>query len=417
MKTFSTRLALLALIGTLISAYLLYHHVEIHSGFVREPSFCSISPDYDCDKLAKSPYSSLFGVPIASYGLVFYFGLLLIVLLSRKAGDSGYEGSKAASLRFFLASLTIPVTLVLAGISKLLVGTFCLMCMMLYAVNIMLFWVSWKDPERTERGVRGFQLGANELVKILSPAEPSVIRKPFYFAFLLSFACLTLLLPVVIHDGYLKPRAEAAFSRANMMLAVKAWQGNPVLPVPDFQDSGGFIPDVVLGPKDAKVTVLEFSDFECPACRNYSLYLKPALQKYQDRVRFVFKHYPIDNACNRTITNPRHQFACEAARMSVCAAAQGNEAFWKFTESVFKTSWEGREGLEHIARNSGLQQDKFLQCLADPASLQRVKDDIELAIKVGVMSTPTVIVNGRALHIHPKFLEGVLGLIVETAGK
>ncbi|HEY4741770.1 MAG TPA: thioredoxin domain-containing protein [Candidatus Acidoferrales bacterium] len=144
------------------------------------------------------------------------------------------------------------------------------------------------------------------------------------------------------------------------------------------------------GPSDSKITLVEFSDFECPHCRQLHEYLKTLEQKYP-QVRIVFKNYPIEAI---------HPWAMTAAIAGHCAYETSSDAFWKMEAAIFDqqdliSAENAYEKLTDAAVAAGLQRDTFRACLADPAAKEVVQVDLAAGQKLGVNSTPTVFVNGR----------------------
>ena len=149
------------------------------------------------------------------------------------------------------------------------------------------------------------------------------------------------------------------------------------------------------GPADAKVTVVEFSDFECPFCaRAWEIFEKQVYPQYADKVRFVFKQMPLTQI---------HPFAEDAAVAAMCALQQGNDQFWKLYEGLFAQQGEiTKENLpakvEEIATAAGLDVPKLKDCMQGRKSLDAVKADQAEAAAVGVSGTPTFFVNGRRVQ-------------------
>src|SRR5262245_13008275 len=149
------------------------------------------------------------------------------------------------------------------------------------------------------------------------------------------------------------------------------------------------------GPADAKVTVVEFSDFECPFCAQaWETFEKQVYPQYGDKVRFVFKQMPLTQI---------HPFAEDAAVASMCALQQGNEQFWKVYNALFAKQNEiTKENLpakvEEIATAAGLDVPKLKDCMQGRKSLDAVKADQAEAAAVGVGGTPTFFVNGRRVQ-------------------
>ena len=148
------------------------------------------------------------------------------------------------------------------------------------------------------------------------------------------------------------------------------------------------------GPKDAKVTIVEYSDFQCPFCaRVYATLENDVLKDYGDKVRIVFKNFPLTSI---------HPWAGDAALASECAFQQGNDKFWAMHNGLFSKQGDiTRENLKdkagEIARDAGLDVARFQECFDGKKAQAAVDADVHEASALGVNSTPTFFVNGRRL--------------------
>ncbi|MEP6635287.1 MAG: thioredoxin domain-containing protein [Acidobacteriota bacterium] len=140
-----------------------------------------------------------------------------------------------------------------------------------------------------------------------------------------------------------------------------------------------------IGPEGAAITIIEFSDFQCPYCREVQGPLKQVLKVYPS-VRLVFKHLPLEI----------HTGAFSAARAAFCAGQQGS--FWGYHDSLFASELLSPEVFNKIAENLGLPREKFQACLSSDAAYQAVLRDKDEAKRFGIDSTPTFIVNGRLVR-------------------
>lgn len=137
------------------------------------------------------------------------------------------------------------------------------------------------------------------------------------------------------------------------------------------------------GPATAKVTVVEFSDFECPYCKRGAETVEQILQAYPNDVQVAFKNLPL----------PFHKNADPAARAALAAGKQGK--FWEMHDLLF----ENQRGLtqayfEESAKKLGLDMAKFKTDMESEEIKQQVKDDAALARKIGISGTPGFAVNG-----------------------
>jgi len=153
--------------------------------------------------------------------------------------------------------------------------------------------------------------------------------------------------------------------------------------------------DFTLGPADAPVTIVEFSDFQCPYCRVGAETVRGILTKHPEEVRLVFKNFPIDTACHDELQRQLHPLACKAALLARCAGQWKPDLFWKTHDALFRTSELSEEILGEIATALSLEIGALNRCMESPEALQKVKEDITLARKLGVTGTPTFFVNGR----------------------
>jgi protein-disulfide isomerase len=131
------------------------------------------------------------------------------------------------------------------------------------------------------------------------------------------------------------------------------------------------------------VTILEFSDFECPFCRQAQDTLKQVMEHYGDRVRLVFKHLPLEG----------HRYSLPAARAAYCAGEQ--DRFWQFHDALFAAGTLSQEIFNETAASLGLNREKFATCVSAERSRTAVVRDIELAKRYRVDSTPSFLINGK----------------------
>lgn len=145
--------------------------------------------------------------------------------------------------------------------------------------------------------------------------------------------------------------------------------------------------DHIRGSKDAKVTLVEFSDFECPFCGRFKPTVDQVLRDYGDKIRLVYKHFPLDSI---------HPFARPAAEASECAAEQGK--FWEYHDGLFTNQDKlSNEYFGQLAGELNLDTTKFTNCLTTGKYRQRVEDDYQMGLAAGVQGTPHTLVNGIAI--------------------
>lgn len=140
------------------------------------------------------------------------------------------------------------------------------------------------------------------------------------------------------------------------------------------------------GPENAPVTIVEFSDFECPFCSRVNPTLAQVRETYGDKVRIVFRQYPL----------PIHPNAQKAAEASLCAHEQGK--FWEMHDLMFEQQRQlGVDALKAKASQLGLDAEEFNQCLDSGEFADEVQADLEAGSEAGVSGTPAMFINGIAV--------------------
>lgn len=192
-----------------------------------------------------------------------------------------------------------------------------------------------------------------------------------------------LLLTVGFAGGYVTRSLTAADAASEVADAQPA--DAPVAPAALADD------DAFLGPADAPITIVEFSDYECPFCKKFRDETFDALLRhYEGQVRFVYRDFPLMSI------HPRAQLAAEVAE---CAGEQGQ--YWPMHDALFadQAGWRSaakpfeRFGL--YATQLGLDSGAFSECLKSGRFTGEVQADLEAGIALGITGTPTFIINGK----------------------
>jgi protein-disulfide isomerase len=142
--------------------------------------------------------------------------------------------------------------------------------------------------------------------------------------------------------------------------------------------------DHTLGPDHAPVTVVEYGDFECPNCKQAAPAVKLLLERFDQKVRFVWRNFPLEAV---------HPHALLAAEAAECAGAQGK--FWQMHELLFANQDHLKpKNLHGYAEQLGLDMALYTSEMDDHVYLQRVREHIDSALKSGARGTPAFFVNG-----------------------
>ena len=142
-----------------------------------------------------------------------------------------------------------------------------------------------------------------------------------------------------------------------------------------------------IGPADAPITIVEFSDYQCPFCRRWhdEVY-EPLLAAYPGQIRLVYRHLPLTSI---------HPDAMSAAEAAMCAGEQ--DAYWPYHEKLFSSESLGNTTYLQYAQDLNLNLATFEACLNDHTYQQAIQEDSDFALNLGIRSTPTFFINGLAL--------------------
>lgn len=155
--------------------------------------------------------------------------------------------------------------------------------------------------------------------------------------------------------------------------------------------------DHVRGNPDAPVKIVEYSDTECPFCKRFHPTMQQAIQEYDGKVAWIYRHFPLDSI---------HPKADKEAEATECAAELGgNDAFWRYVDRLFEVTPSNNNldpaELPKIAQFVGLDVAKFNSCLASGKYTQRVEDDYQNALATGGNGTPWSIVVTKSGKKYP----------------
>jgi len=355
----------LALAGVALSALTLVIHERIAGGGYT--SFCDVNASISCDAVLGSRFGEMLGVPVPAVSLLVFVAAALFTL---PGAISGASGGIADLVVLALAAGSLGTALVLFTIAIFVLHHFCPLCLSMDALIVA--WVVTVVP----------------LLGRFSRPSPQVARALTAGALLVAIAGNYV---VFRRTPPPMPSTVAEIKERDP----KFYEFYTTLPMQSPGDVEGGARHSK-GKADAPVTIVEFSDFECPACGAAFPDLRNLVHSRPD-IRFVFRHFPLDSSCNSAVPRALHPDACLAAFAAECAGQQ--DRFWEYHDLLFTNQHTlDRESLFRYARQLELSIPTFRACLDDPATRARIAEDVDAGVKAGIMSTPTLFINGRMLQ-------------------
>ena len=358
-------ISLLLLTGLGASLYLGHLHLLVQNGSGAVDSFCNINQAFNCVTVATSNYSSFLGLPIALYGIEFFAGALLLLLLGawRVIPIKRWD-----SLIFILTGMGLPICAALAWISAYRIHSFCIMCLLVYGMVATIFLLL-------------LFAGRGRVAALIGAGPREVLAWAGTGAGLVTLTVV----------------AALAFSQFSWVPGLL--NAAPVGTGARGQDvnvKGLVTSGTSIGAANAPIRIEEFTDYQCPYCSKAHQVMMQLLLQFPDKIRLTHRDYPLDNACNPQIKRVFHPQACNAAIYARCASRQGK--FWPYDKLLFKNGKMLSElVLEQLAAEVGLDMKALRACVKNPIVRQVIVDDLLEGNRRGVQGTPAFFVNGEKI--------------------
>ena len=391
--TSTTRYLLLAfaVLGLGASAASTYVHHQI----VTDPtyaSFCDVSATVSCTQAYLSRYGSLFGVPVALLGVIFFAAVVVLAFFAPAAAP-GPQGKKDRAARapspqlnptaavFLLSAAGLAFSIYLAWASFFQLRALCLLCATTYVAALGVFIVSARAKSVPLGAIPG--LAVQEFSGLMK--TPAVLVGLLVVLAGGIFGIITFPSGSPATTAYASTSGESTYPplTEGQRAQFEEWYRlQPVVDVPIEMGS-------------AKVLIVKFNDYQCPPCRQTYEQYQPILAKYtaSGDVKYVIKHFPLELECNSR--NANHLAACEAAAAILMAQERG-------TSEELEQWLFANQGPPLLTRDQIRRAADVIGGISDfdaryAAALNQVKADAELGNKLGAQSTPTFFINGRRI--------------------
>jgi len=380
-------------LGAMLAAASVHYRLLLNPSYT---SFCDISSTVSCSQVYLSRFSTAYGVPLAVFGSIWFAGV--VVLLAATVFGTPSIRESVPGYVFAMSTGALAVVLYLIYVSVVVLKVYCVLCLATDAAVVGLFVVSGAAtsfPMTTlhRRAIRDLRAA------IASPL--AILIAVLFFG---GAASAVALFPR--EGGALEPQASSVAQEADRRSEFERWYAaQPRVPI-------------VVPAEGAKVLIVDFSDFQCPFCKQAYESLKPILAKYNAQqpgaVKLVLKDFPLDSKCNESVQNGGpHPAACEAAVAVRLARAKNRDQAledWLFANQPAMTS----ETVRNAAREIGQVTD-FQQKYA--STIELVKGDIAFGHSLNVSATPTLFINGVKIAgvLAPPYLDRAIELELQRA--
>ena len=364
---------LLALTGLVDSIYLAYSHYRVYTD-ISYKSFCAISKAINCDTVSQSPYAIFLHIPVPVWGVIGYLFLVILILF---AGFDRSRDKSGWTLLMVISGAYSVYSIILALISNYLIHSYCIMCIVSYAINFALLFYCWLIRRRfsVERFWRGLW---SDFVFFAAIPRHQLVLGVFGTG---------VILVVLFFPEYWQ---------------LEAGHLNTDLPHGMTVDGHPWI-----GAENPALTIVEYTDYLCFQCRKMHYYLRELVEAHPDKIRLVHRHFPLDNKVNPIAQDSFHVGSGKLALLAIFAAQKGE--FWQMNDVLF-TIPRGSLPLIEVAERTGLDARELAWALQTQWPKALLANDISDGLQLGLTATPSYVIDGQVYVgvIPPQIIHSVI---------
>jgi uncharacterized membrane protein/protein-disulfide isomerase len=364
----------------------------VHFQLLNQPgyaSFCDYSETMSCSQVYMSRFGSVAGVPVAVPGTA-WFVLVLLLVAAARSGPAAFREA-VPSYIFALATLALAVILYLAYASFFVLRTVCVLCLGTYTGVVGVFLISGAVTTVSMTSL------PRRVIADLRALAASPVALVVALLFLTGVGTAVAFFPREAAFAFPPPPANPAAPSASRAEGQAQGQAppQPSDPTSEFERWAATQPRVNLpvSAEGAKVLIVRFSDYQCPACAQTYQWYKPILARYEasypGQVRQVTLEFPLHPACNGAVTRPVHLGSCEAAVAVRLARERGRG------DAMEQWAYANQSAPPELVRAAAREIGGVTDFDARYAGLiQTIKTEAALGSLNNVRSTPTFFVNG-----------------------
>ena len=363
-RVYSLVVVCLAICGLIASLYLSISHYRVYTD-IGYRSFCAITRAINCDTVSQSPYAIFLNVPVPVWGI---WGYLLLLLMLSVAHARQTVKNRIWAIAFLISMAFSLYSCILAYISSYYIQAYCIVCIATYAVNFLLAYFTWLIRKRFD---------SHNLIKALKGDFQYITQTRQQILVLGSiFVAISIALIAFFPDYW-----DLGLSHHSNQL-----------PTGVTEDGHPYI-----GADSPQIVITEYSDYLCFQCKKMNFYLREFIVQYQDKIKLVHRHFPMDSRFNPIVKAPFHEGAGIMSLVAIHAAENGK--FWPVNDYFFSVAGHGaRIDLKELSAKLGLNVHKIEKALNDPNLRQKLRQDIQQGLKLGLTGTPSYVIEGRVYH-------------------
>lgn len=376
-QAYAILILLLAALGFIASCYLILLHYKNYTD-ITYSSFCAISRSINCDTVSQSPWSFLFGTPLAIWGFFSYLIFFILCLLVQK---NKQQHKYLWDILFLLALVYSIFDIYLGYIAAVKIKSYCIVCLFTYAISLSLLFLTWIIRKR---------FYSHSFVSSINGNFQYFKKHKSYSSLLLiiiaSFGILKLFLPTYWIYDYPPLSKDIHFGTTQ--------EGRPWV-----------------GAENPEIIINEYSDYQCFQCSKMHLMLRLLVNEHPTKIRLVHYHYPMDENFNTVLVkNPFHSGSGQLALLAIASKRQ--DKFWEANDALYSIARQGIPEFNIIkfAGKLGVESKLLKEDMYSLSALKELEEDIRSGLKNNIVGTPSYIIDGQVYpsHLPPHIIDRVI---------
>ena len=360
-----------SVIGFITTVKLTMIYIDSNFNAYALPSFCSISEFIDCDGVAQTTHSQFLGIPLALWGMSLYIFMVFLLFVDKLKKIKILSFLEVFKNPFaYISALGLVsffISMILAIVSVYEIKKICILCVFTYILNLL---IAITATDFKVGFFNNFKTSAIDFIEALK------VKK-----YLISFIALIILASSFLAYTSLSYVFTPQVKRYNSIKSFANMKTNP------FKVSGN-----VLGDKDAKLVVEIYTDYRCPICYTDNLMIYRAAQELAG-MQVIHHNLPLDIECNKNLKFPLHEGACMMAKYSI--AAQNQDRLWDMNSELFEKQPKTEDDILKMSKKMGFDTIKLKEDANSFDTTEKLNKDIDSASEMGIIGTPTIVINGK----------------------
>lgn len=356
-----------------VHSYLSMHYYDLKLGGGGGNAICNVNSYFSCDTATASKYASLFGVPIAIWGL--FTNLITLLFFAFSRFNLSQDNERTARYGFVVSAVVLVTSVIMGSISVVQINSLCLFCAGAYVLSAIQFFAAWKSTPVS------MALITKDIKSVFSSQK-------WVLGMLIAIPALSFLVNAMTLDSH-------GYGNIKKLTEEKVAYWN-ISPVQTFDNNGLTFQK---GSSEPVMTIVEFADYRCHHCADAYPALHAFTSSHPD-VRLVFKAFPLDGTCNSAITGG-DGVSCALALLSMCSEKQ-NQKGWQAHHFIFDNQKDFQNlnlesAADRICKETGTNCDELKKCAKSDEALAEVKAMAAEGEKAKISGTPSIFVNSKLL--------------------